>query len=261
MPKKTLSIIIVNYRSKAYLEKCLDSIYKKIEPFLDFEVLVINNDIEEDLTELKQTFPNIQLLQSMSNLGFGAANNLAAKEAQGDVLLFLNPDTELLSDNISTVLDRFKTSEVAIIGSKLVLEDGNLQKWSFGQELTLGRIFLNKLLGFSFDTVDKAVAVAWVSGTALFIRRAVFDELRGFDEHYFMYFEDVDLCRRARLAGGKVEYFPDFVVRHYGGASYGSRKKQKSDYYAAQDYYFQKHCGKIQGYLLKVVRSFSGIGQ
>lgn len=255
MTRKKLSIIIVNYQSRKYLECCLDSIYTKIEPFFDFEVFIVNNDSREDVGGLEERFSKLKVLQSGSNLGFGAANNLASREATGDILLFLNPDTELLSGKLSAVFEAFESEKMAIIGGKLVGAHGAPQEWSAGYSLSLGRLMINKLFGFNSGLFGKKKALDWVSGTALFIKKAVFLELGGYDEKFFMYFEDVDLCHRARLSGYRVGYCPDFSVRHYGGASYDNRKKQKRDYYKAQDYYFQKHCGKVQACLLKSLRS------
>lgn len=243
MSQKALSIIIVSYRSRDYLEKCLVSISEKIGTFLDFEVFVVNNGKSDELFGLKKRFSDLVILQTSHNLGFGAANNLAAKKAQGEAFLFLNPDTELISKNIHTLLGEFQLAKkVGVIGGKLVSDTGQIQAWSFGSELRPLSVIWNNLRGFPFHLAEKKRFVGWVSGTALFVRREVFEMLGGFDEEFFMYFEDVDFCRRARLAGWLVEYCPEMVVRHFGGQSYGLKKnEQKSDYYCSQDLYFQKH--------------------
>ena len=99
-----LSIIIVNYKSRAYLEKCLASIFSKLDSnIVSYEVIVVNNSFEQELVGLKSAFPNIEIIQNQKNSGFGNANNLGAKEAQGELLFFLNPDTEIITNDISLV--------------------------------------------------------------------------------------------------------------------------------------------------------------
>ena len=108
MRKIKLSIIIVNYQSRAYLEKCLASIFAKINLTSSYEIIVVNNDIKSELDGLNILFPTIKIIQNSKNNGFGSANNLGAKEARGEVLLFLNPDTEIITQNISSVLAEFE---------------------------------------------------------------------------------------------------------------------------------------------------------
>jgi hypothetical protein len=88
----------------------------------------------------------------------------------------------------------------------------------------------------------------------MFIRKELFEKLKGFDENFFMYFEDVDLCRRVRNLGYKILYYPEFIIKHFGGKSFDSKKEQQELYYKSQDYYFQKHFGKIKVNLLKLIR-------
>lgn len=261
MEKIDLSIIIVNYRSRTYLEKCLDSLYAKIEKRVLFEVLVVNNDKEEDLSGLVAIFPLVKIIQNKKNTGFGSANNLGAKEAKGALLFFLNPDTELISREISLVMDEFKYDPaLGVLGARAVTSQGKVQEWIAGREVTLWHILRNNL-GFSGDRKywqsEKKRAVFWVAGTALFIPREFFFQLGGFDEHFFTYFEDVDLCRRAQSFGRKVIYFPVFSILHHGGKSFMVKADQKENYYQSQDYYFKKHLGFFQAQLLRVLRFFN----
>ena len=250
-----LSIIIVNYKSRVYLEKCLGAIFSKIELGENFEVIVVNNDAEEELVDLTLIFPKIKVKQNKNNRGFGSGNNLGAKAARGEVLLFLNPDAELVSTDISTVLGEFeKNNEVGIVGSRLLTKNNAVQKWSAGREITFLQILKNNLGWKEKLSSEKKQEVAWVSGTAMFVRKNLFEALRGFDCRFFMYFEDVDLCLRARKLGKTVLYFPAFSAVHYGGKSYREKEAQKEHYYQAQDYYFQKHFGFWQAKLLKILR-------
>lgn len=255
-----VSIIIVNYHSRAYLNKCLASIFTKISAKQAFEVIVVNNGEEAEMLGLKAAFPNVIIIQNKKNTGFGGGNNLAVREAVGEILFFLNPDTEILSVNISELIGIFSEKrDLGVIGSQLLTKEGVRQKWSMGGEITLGNILKNNLGFPSAFGGDKNQEVAWVSGTALFIRKELFKKIKGFDENFFMYFEDVDLCLRARLAGEKVLYVPAFSILHYGGMSYDERRIQKEHYYAAQDHYFRKHFGVFRLTLLRFLRfcSFS----
>lgn len=250
-----LSIIIVNYQSRSYLERCLQSVFTKVNKVYEFEVIVVNNGFEQELLGLANLFPQLKIVQNQQNFGFGHGNNLGAHFAQGEIFFFLNPDTEIFSSNISEVLGEFnKNSEVGIVGSRLLTETKLTQDWSAGSEINLLRVLKNNLnqkevLG------ERSQKLSWVSGTAMFVRKNLFEKLGGFDSQFFMYFEDVDLCTRVRKLGQTVLYFPVFSVVHYGGKSYGEKITQKKNYYESQDYYFQKHYGKGKMWLLKILRS------
>ncbi len=261
MRKINLSIIVVNYRSRAYLEKCLASIFAKIGFGVSLEVIVVNNDAESEMRGLAALFPGIKIIQNSENNGFGGANNLGAKEALGEILLFLNPDTEIIYHNVEDVMAEFENdSALGILGSGLMTSDGKIQKWTSGSKVSLWSVLRNNLKNSNNDKLwqnQKRLEVFWVAGTAMFISKALFLELHGFDVNFFMYFEDVDICNRTHLFGKKVVYFPKFLVLHHGGKSFLARKEQKKKYYQSQDYYFQKHFGWFQLGLLKFLRFFS----
>ena len=276
-----LSIIIVNYQSEEYLKKCLLSLRNKIKDF-EPEIIVVNNDdkkinimsfrapdasrgVEKSrdpsassdmLSDCAQD--DIKIINSGENLGFGKANNLAAKNASGEILWFLNPDTKIIPENIKELLNKFSSNpKVGIIGPKLITESGNIQGWIAGYETNLWNLIRNNL-GFPkskkiWESEEKKEA-DWVTGAAMFIKKDLFQKLGGFDEKFFMYFEDEDLCKRARQTGYKVIYCPNFIVRHLGGKSFENKKEQKKYYYASQDYYFQKHFGKFTAFWVKVLR-------
>lgn len=256
-----LSIITVNYKSRAFLEKCLASIFAKIDTSVPFEVIVVNNGAEAEMEGLARVFPSVIIIQNSKNNGFGSANNLGAKKAKGEILFFLNPDAEIISQNISLVVAEFENNPIlGILGSRLMESSGRVQKWSAGAKITLGNILKNNLQKASDEKYwqsKEKIEVFWVAGTALFIRRASFLQLEGFDENFFAYFEDVDLCNRTHLLGKKVIYFPEFSVMHHGGKSFLEKKEQKKGYYQSQDYYFQKHFGCFQAIVLKILRFFS----
>ncbi|GBE16976.1 N-acetylglucosaminyl-diphospho-decaprenol L-rhamnosyltransferase [bacterium BMS3Abin15] len=279
----TLSIIIVNYKSERYIEKCIVSIREKIKD-LSFEIIVVNND-ESDIE-----FDNVKIINSGENVGFGRANNLGAKEARGKYLLFLNPDTLLLTENIKKVVEEFENNEkIGMVGPRLLTIKNETQRWCAGAESSLLNLIRNNFGATKskkiWESKEKTRA-DWVSGAAMFIKKELFYRLSGFDEKFFMYFEDEDLCKRVRSTGYKIIYFPEVEIKHLGGKSFENKtlkdsnltcktksseaflsvkalasaeakegkKAQKNYFYASQDYYFQKHFGKLTSWIVKFLR-------
>lgn len=249
-----LSIIIVNYKSLAQLKICLRSISEKMAA-LEHEVIVSNNDTEP----IQETLPgsNVKLLEINRNIGFGSACNIGAREARGKYLCFLNPDTKIISSDFKKLPEKFEIDQrLGIISPKLLTENGTSQHWSFGRDPTLWQTIKNNLLPKKNFSRDLPFEVDWVSGAALFIRKNLFEKLGGFDENFFMYFEDIDLCKRAKRLSFKISIFPEFKIIHSGGESFENKKTQKKYYYASQDLYFLKHFGKFSHFLLKLLRFF-----
>jgi len=256
--KIDISIIIPNYKSKRYLRKNLSSICEKIA-LVRKEIIIINNDKEENLEDIQEEFPNIKILDHKKNVGFGAAVNLGVKKSSGKYLFFLNPDCEIISDNIEQIISEFETNKkVGIIGSQLVGMDNEIQEWIAGKEVTLWNLIRNNICFSSSQKICSSrekTKVHWVSGAAMFIKKGLFDEIGGFDERFFMYFEDVDLCKRVRKIGKIICFFPKFKVKHIGGGSCLNKKIQKRDYFDSQRYYFKKHNGKMGFCILKILQN------
>lgn len=253
-----LSVIIVNFQSKRYLDNCLASVFAKIKSQINIETIIVNNDENEDLSSVISRFTDVRLIDNKKNVGFGRANNLGVKFSSGEFLLLLNPDVEIISDNITEVLDEFKDNgQVGIIGGGLIDPTGKSQEWSAGTETGIFDIAKNNL-GFPESKKiwqnNKKTQADWVSAAALFISRDLFNQLSGFDEKIFMYFEDMDLCKRAKKLNKKVIFFSSFKVRHHCGGSHNSLKDQKKSYYDSQEYYFKKHKNRFQYYCLKLLR-------
>lgn len=256
-----MTFIIVNYKSEQCILNCLASIYDKVSSLAGFEIIVVNNDKEEKLEKVVESYPEVKIVPSGENIGFGAANNLGAQLASREYLVFLNPDVEILSADIGTVLEEFRKNEsLGAIGSRLITPEGKVQKWCTGREINLLDLARNNL-GFPRSRKIWKSKVKtetdWVAGTAFFIPKKLFNEMGGFDENFFMYFEDIDLCKRIRSLGKKILYFPEFCVRHRSGESYRDKKTQKRDYYNSQEYYFKKHFGVWAMRLVKIARKFN----
>lgn len=247
---KKISIIIVNYRSDKYLQKCIASLFNFEKPE-HIEVIIVNNDDENKLKNIKQMFPQIRIIEAKKNLGFGAAVNLGAQSAVGYVLFFLNPDSEIKGTFFNEVIEEFnKNNQTAVLGPKILEEDGSIQKWTFGKKMNIWRLFLNNI-GFSSFNENK---IDWVGGAGMFIRKEDFEKVGGFDENFFMYFEDMDLCLRIKKIGKKIIYFPVVEIMHLGSGSEIEEKQRKKEYFISQDYYFQKNLGYFQSKIIRIIR-------
>jgi len=222
-PAPILSVVIIDYKAQKYLPQCLESIKSKVA--VNYEVVVIDNN--------------------KTNRGFAKACNIGAKKAKGRYLLFLNPDTQIIKadfDELISFLDNHL--KVGVIGLKILLENGSDQPYSYGQKFGIFSK-LGLLPGRRLD---------WVSGGAMVVRRKLFERLGGFDERFFMYFEDQDLCLRAKDLGFKVELWDGVEVVHFGGrpAQGGLAKdkgKQLALYRKSQAKFVRKYYGGLY-YLL-----------
>jgi hypothetical protein len=229
-----LSIIIPSYNTKELLEQCLASVYRQTKR-VSFEVIVVDNGSRDGSPALvKQAFPQAKLVKVKENLGFGKANNLGAAKAEGDWLLFLNSDTQIIFGAIDKLADRIRNSgNMMVWGPKLLNRDGSLQP-SAGYFPTLGRIAAQMLFLDDLPILGKLMkpyqqtapgfykreqAVDWVTGAALLVHRLLYKKVKGFDEHYFMYAEEVDLCFRLKKAGALVYFTPQGQLTHLKGAS------------------------------------------
>ncbi|MFC1609257.1 glycosyltransferase family 2 protein [Patescibacteria group bacterium] len=256
MKTKDLSFIIVNYNSEKYLKVCIGAILDKAKS-LNFEVIIVNNDKRRinfaDFADSRCVIEEVN-----ENVGFGAACNKGSELASGEVLCFINPDTELISKNAVDVIDKLRNSQyLGIIGPRVIESKGIVQPWSAGFKLTLPELLMNNLGIIRSKHVWESGLereVDWVTGASMFIKKDLFETLGGFDERFFMYFEDMDLCMRAKQLGKKALYFPTVEVMHQGGGSVTHEASQKEQYYQSQEYYFQKHFSIPHKYLVKALR-------
>ncbi len=251
----TLSIIIINYQSRKYLEKCLKSIGSFAnDSTLDFEVIVINND--PVFLKLERKYPFIsRILNLTQNVGFGRANNVGAKCARGDILLFLNPDVIFEDDSIKKALKYFSDYEnIGALGPKIIeAKTKKPQPWTSGKKTTLASILFRNTINKPWNK-NHEMFVDWISGTALFVKKDLFEEIGGFDEKFFMYFEDQDLCLRIKKLNKNIVFFPKTKVIHFNGKSWQNDEEKKKAFYESQKYFFQKHASPISYQLFKIIR-------
>ena len=268
-----LSIIIVNWKVKDLLEKCLRSIFLQTKN-INFEVFVVDNNSGDGSVEMvREKFPQVDLTASAENLGFAKGNNLAIKKSRGRYVLFLNPDTEIL-DNALDKMVRFMDAhpECGIAGCKLLNQDLSLQPSIRAFPDLASQIFIllkihnflphskamYKYLAGVFD-YEKMQEVDQVMGAFMIIRREVIEKIGLLDENFWLWFEEVDFCKRAKEAGWKILYTPEAKIIHLYGQSFKqalSVPKQKV-LNRSLAYYFKKHGTKGEWLVIQVFRPLS----
>ncbi len=252
-----LSVIIVNYNVKYFLEQCLYSVQKACLG-IDAEIIVADNNSTDGSREyLEQNFPVVNFIWNSENAGFAKANNLALEKAKGAFILFLNPDTILSEDSIQKSLRFFETNKMAgAIGIRMIDGSGNFLKESkraFPSPLTSlfklsgltrlfprSEIFARYHLGHLSEKDNNEVDV--LAGAFIMMPKKVLDEIGNFDERFFMYGEDVDLSYRIQKAGYKNYYFAESTIIHFKGES---TKRGSLNYvrlfYKAMSLFVRKH--------------------
>lgn len=228
-----VSIVIVSYNNFKMLKQCIESICKYSQEF-EYEIIVVdNNSTEGPIERILSQYKNVKLIKNNKNVGFAAANNQALKICNCSYVLFLNNDTFLHQNSIRDVL-KFANdkNEDVIVGCKLLNIDGSHQIsiTDFDNILNLigEKFFLYKLFKKSrmfnryhlnYLETTEPIEVDAVKGAFLFCTSSKIKNLGGFDESYFFYNEEVDLCYRSKKSGGKVYYYPLTSVYHYGSAT------------------------------------------
>jgi GT2 family glycosyltransferase len=234
-----LSVIIVNWNSAEHLRKCLSSIAAD-QNSPDLEVLVVDNASYDGSAEMvRRQFPWVRFIQSAENLGFAGGNNLARQHAQGDTLLFLNPDTEVFPSALKRMLVRLWASPgVGAVGPRLLNSDLSLQTTCLQAFPTFWNLLFDadalkvmfprwRIWGMRplFSNGTDADVAGMISGACLMVRRDAFDHVEGFSPEYFIYGEDLDLCYKLKNAGWTLKYVDSAEVVHHGGQSTKSRSE------------------------------------
>ncbi len=245
-----LSIIILNYKQKGLVKQCVKGILAA-RPQFNYEIIVVDNNSQDDcLKEIKEVFkpapqlplttpsllsklepklPPLLTIQAKENQGFAAGNNLGLKKARGRYILILNPDIAVVAGGLEKMVSFMDKDEtVGITGPKLINPDGSIQDscrrfptWPvplfrrtiFGR-LPTAKKSLGRYLMTDFDH-ESNLAVDWLFGACLLLRKSVLEKIGLFDERFFVYFEDLDLCRRCWEGGFKVYYFSTAEMVHY----------------------------------------------
>ena len=246
MPKNNpiLSIVILSYNTKELLNNCLESVYgAKSETF--YEVIVSDNGSSDGSVELvKEKYPNACLIENKENLGFAAGNNRAKNYCSGKYILFLNSDTELHKNTIKETLSYIeKHKRVGALTCRIVLPSGELDKdarrsfptpWvGFTHFSGLDRLFPKSRIfakyWYGYISENKTHEVDVIQGAFFLARKHVLDDVKWFDEDYFLDGEDIDLCWKIKEAGWKIVYYPKASLKHVKKASKNKRSNNDRD--------------------------------
>ena len=213
-----VSIIIVNYNGKRFLNDCLSSL-SSIK-YTEHEVILVdNNSTDESIDFVKQKFPSVIIKQLDQNLGFAEANNIGGDIAKGDLLLFLNNDTKVTEGFLDPLVEAIKSDEIAICQSLLLKPDGAID--SSGDFIDqYGRAYNNK-------TIPKQTSpILCARGACMLVKKNIFNDLGQFDKNFFVSFEDVDFGLRARICGYDAVIVPNSIVYHLGSGTISKMKKE-----------------------------------
>ena len=231
MPSPLVSAIVLNYRTPRYVLQCVEALKAQKIPM---EILVIDNHSQDEsiqwIRNRLKSDPAVRIFESSENRGYAGGNALAITQARGKYLLIINPDNALAPGALQIMVDAMeKDPVVGIIAPKLIHEDGTVRDSVRRFPSPLDVVFkrsgirhprVRRYLALDEDP-DKARDVDWAVGACLLIRRDLYEELGGFDKRFFLFFEDIDLCRRCWNAGRRVVYLPQ--------AQAADRKKRLSE--------------------------------
>lgn len=221
-----LSVIVLNYNGRVWLEPCLTALTAQTGA-PPFEILLVDNGSSDgSIALVTARFPSVRVVDNRRNLGFAGGNNAGAREARGETLVFLNNDTIPAADWLGRLhAAMMEGSDRAIVTSRIVqLDQPDVIDSAGDGYLRAGGAFKHGH-GAGASAFRTSREVFGACGAAFAIRREVFDRLGGFDEDFFMVYEDVDLSYRARLAGYRCWYAADAVVRHAGSATLGTSSR------------------------------------
>jgi GT2 family glycosyltransferase len=270
--KIDVSVVIVNYNVKAFLEQCLLSV-ERARADLNMEIFVVDNaSVDGSQAMVKKRFPDVTLIENKQNVGFSTANNMAIRKARGEYILILNPDTLIQEDTLSILKKKLDDNpRLGAVGCKLLNPDGSYQinsrrsfptPWvAFSRIVGLSKIFpKSRLFGqynLTYLDPDTESEVDVLSGSLMMLRKEALEQVGYFDEEYFMYGEDIDLSYRIKKGGWKVLYTPATQAIHYKGES--TKKSEFSAitrFYSTMLIFIRKHFGGRYSIALRMLLTF-----
>lgn len=258
-----VSTVILTYNTKELIRWCLD----KNLPLLrnvDSEVIVVDNgSCDDSSSDIQERYPEVKLLRTEKNLGFGGGNNLGIQAARGRYVILLNSDAYFHPGALEKAINWLRHApRTGALGVKLIMENGGWQPYArkfptlvdYGLMLSgLGQCFPDSKL---FNRSDykwykdlSPIQVDWITGACMIFPKQVLNQVGGFDERFYLYFEEVDLCKRIQQAGYEIWCIPDAVVTHLVGQTCRSSKREEYNFMSGL-LYFRKHHGYFgaQGY-------------
>jgi GT2 family glycosyltransferase len=272
-----LSIISVNWNSVGYLRECIESIYERTHG-VSFEIIVVDNASPQGgVNALSEEFPQVRIIHSQKNLGFAGANNLGFRASSGRYLLFLNPDTKLVSAAVNIMLQQLESlPDGGVLGCKLLNTDLSVQITSIQKFPTI----VNQVLDLEYFQLRWPGCPLWnidplfsdsraplevevISGACMLLKREVFEQVGMFTEDYFMYAEDIDLNYKVMKAGFTNYYIGSACIVHHGG---GSSKQEVGQWatvmkYRAMGKLFRNTGGLLYGGLYRTTMACAAAGR
>lgn len=258
-----VSVAVVNYNTRELLARCLETVFSEGASNV---VVVDNASADGSAPYVRDRFPGVQLIENKANLGYGAAANQAVQHTSQPFVLLLNADTELQPGCVAALATHAGGSPRAgIVAPAIVTTGGTRERSYFPFPGTLDWLLENEPLAplvrrlpplkrrsVSFQPADSPRPVPWVMGCAMLLRREAVESMGGFDESYFMYYEEVDLCRRMADAGWEVHFTPAARVTHVGGASTSQYRTEMliRHFQSTLQYYSRHYSGLRLGFWL-----------
>ena len=267
--RDSLAIIIVTFNAMEEIDACLESLVGHTEPFPTTITVVDNASHDGTAAHIRQRWPSVQVIDAGGNLGFAKGNNIGMRATQSDYVLLMNPDTVAPPGAIQTLVRGLASHpEAAIAGERLLSPTGFpemswgavITPWNETKQMLFSRLYLRKIRRVvkKMDRLSRqAREVEWVSGACMVVRRADLEAVGGFDERYFMYNEDVDLCIAMRQRGRLTLYIAGAEVLHHRGKSAPKNPELERRRQLSHVAYYEKHLPKWAP-LLRVYLKLTG---
>jgi N-acetylglucosaminyl-diphospho-decaprenol L-rhamnosyltransferase len=271
-PRPEISVSLVNYNSTDFLIQCLDSVKKQLNGLI-VEILIVDNaSVDFDPNRIYQIFPSAIITVNQKNKGFAYAQNQNFILSNADYFLLLNPDLTLTPGAIQGILDTFyRFSDVAIVGPNLIGTDGrslvNVKRFpsmksAFSELLLFNAIGTERDAARSIPDAAGLNHVECITGAAFAVRSHIYRSLGGLDPGFFMYFEEVDFCRRvSRLPQQKIALLTHLKVLHYHGRSSIQTDVRQTVYYESYYRYFKKHYGFLISFFIRILILYNTVAR
>lgn len=260
-----ISVSIVSFNTKELLQLCIENLLSQKTKH-SLEIVVLDNNSSDGSAEMvEKSFPKVKLIKSQQNTGFAKGQNEILKQVKGEYVLILNPDTNFPEDTIENmVLFMEKNPNCGIASCKILTGSNNLD--SNGGDFPFNLSLFSWLFNLEFfgiktnfhktekEYYESAHEVDWVGGTFMFVKQEVFQKIGFFNEDYFMYFEDVDFCYKAKVAGFKIMINPEVSITHQSGASSKNPRfnQWKGEFWGIIHFYNKKF-GMAAGLIIKLL--------